>query len=110
MTVFNCTDENPRAQQQYPIDRPMKPLADRILVRRQDDPDNDPSLFMPQCAQKPSRKGVVVACGPGKRGLDGHRRPLCVKAGDVIYFGRYTDYDDGELLLITEQDVVGIVG
>jgi chaperonin GroES len=53
--------------------------------------------------------GVVVSVGPGKRRKDGSRRPLEVRVGQIILFGRYTDYDDGELLLIQEADVVGVV-
>lgn len=50
-----------------------------------------------------------MAVGPGKRDEYGQRRALAVKRGDVIYFGRYTDYDDGRYVFIQEADIVGIV-
>ena len=105
----NVTAENPAAQYQYPIDRPLKPLHDRVLVRRMDETDSKTRLFMPEMAQMPSKKGVIVAVGPGKRQNDGFRRSLDVKVGDVVYFGRFTDYDDSELVLIQEADIVGVV-
>ena len=107
---FNNTESEPKADWQNPLSgRRFQPLADRILIRRIDDDRNRPMLIVPECAQKPSRFGVVVAVGPGKRDAQGYRRPMCVKPGDSIQFGRFTDHDDGELLLITEQDIVGVV-
>jgi chaperonin GroES len=110
MTKFNFTDADPRADYLNVLEgRGLKPLGDRILVRRIDDDRNGSLLIIPECATKPSRFGVVVAVGPGKRDAQGYRRPLCVKPGDRIQFGRFTDHDDGSLLLITEQDVVGVI-
>lgn len=110
MSQFNVTDDNPAADRLHPINENFQPLHNRILVRRIPlDYANAPAIVVPQCAQLPSRRGVVVRVGWGKRDSDGYRRPLDVRPGDVIYFGRYTDFDDGDLLLITEQDIVGIV-
>ena len=112
VTQFNYTDASPRADYQHPLgerERGFRPLGDRILVRRVAGERNVSSLYVPECAEKISVRGIVVACGPGRRCADGFRRPLDVKPGDVIEFGRFTDFDDGELLLIQEADVVGIV-
>jgi chaperonin GroES len=107
----NVTDENPAAQRQYPIgNRNVRPLNDRLIVRRLSDESNQSShILVPEIAGKPSRRGVVVSTGPGKRHPDGHRIPLCVRPGDIVQFGRYTDFDDGDFLLIQEADVVGVV-
>lgn len=111
MTIgsFNVTDTDPAAQRQYPISRNVRPLNDRVLIRRIADQPNQPGIVTPEIAGKPSRRGVVVSVGGGKRSHNGHRIPLAVRPGDIIYFGRYTDYDDGELLLIQEADIVGVV-
>ena len=112
MTIGSCnvTDSDPAAQRQYPITGNVRPLNDRVLIRRIADSGNGSAIIaLPESARVPSRRGVVVSVGPGKRGADGSRRPLAVKPGNVIYFGRYTDYDDGELLLIQEADIVGVV-
>lgn len=108
--AFNITDEDPAADRLNPLSSNFQPLHDRILVYRLLDWPNDKGLiFMPECAQKPSKRGVVVRVGPGKRDAEGCRRPLDVKVGDVIYFGRYTDFDDGKFLLVQEADIVGVV-
>lgn len=107
---MNVTDQDPAAQWQRPISCPVHPLNDRVLVQRLVDFSLGYTgvLFMPECTEKPSRRGVVVAVGPGKRDEYGRRRPLQVKAGDIIYFGRYTDYDDGRFVFIQEADIVGV--
>lgn len=110
MSKFNVTDDDPAADRLTPITVGFQPLHNRVLVRRLEDWPNDRGkLVWPDCALAPSRRGVVVRVGPGKRDQDGYRRPLDVKPGDVIYFGRYTDFDDGQLLLIEEADIVGVV-
>jgi chaperonin GroES len=80
-----------------------------VLVRRCEDDGSEAGVVIPESARKPSRRGVVVSVGPGRRRSDGSRCPLAVRAGDIILFGRYTDFDDGALLLIQEADVVGLV-
>ena len=105
---MNVTDSNPAAERLQPIgERRFQPLADRLLVRRL--PDVDGLISYPDAARVPAKHGVVVAVGFGRRDSDGHRTPLCVKVGDHIQFGRFTDFDDGELLLIQEADIVGII-
>lgn len=110
MSKFNVTDDDPAADRLTPITAGFQPLHNRVLVRRIPlDYSNAPSIVIPDCAQTPSRRGVVVRVGPGKRDADGYRRGLDVRPGDVVYFGRYTDFDDGELLLVEEADIVGVV-
>lgn len=105
MGSFNITDHEPAAQRLQPLEETFQPLDDRVLVRRISEPQAS-IIWLPS---KPSVLGVVVRSGPGKRLADGTRQPLDVKPGDIIQLGRYTDYDDGTLLLIREADVVGIV-
>ena len=105
---MHTTDVDPAADRLQPISRPLRPLNDRILVRRLDDAANQSALLLPECSQTLSRRGQVVAVGPGKRDEYGKRSPLAVKVGDIVYFGRFTDYDDGQLLLIQESDIVGV--
>jgi len=110
MTVFNYTPAHGAAQKLTPVPESFKPIGDRVLVRRIADlAEFVSSLYVPECAQKLSVRGVVVAVGLGKRDADGFRRPLDVKVGDVIEFGRFTDFDDGDLVLIQEADIVGVI-
>lgn len=108
---FHYTDADPAADRITPITEGFCPLHDRILVKRLAELGEAASsfLYVPECAQRLSVRGIVVAVGPGKRYADGHRRPLDVKPGDLIEFGRFTDFDDGNLLLIQEADVVGVI-
>ena len=107
---MNVTDQDPAADRLHPIEVEFRPLHDNILVFRLPDGMAEGLIIEPEVARKPSRYGTVMAVGPGKRDSQGYRRPLCVKPGDVIRFGRYTDFDDGYLLIIREPDVEGIVG
>ena len=52
-----------------------------------------------------SVRGRVIRTGPGKRDENGERRPMEVQAGDVVWWGPYIDAEDGDLVLISEQDV-----
>lgn len=106
---MNITDQDPAADRLQPISRPLRPLNDRILVRRLEEGENFNLIICPEISQVPSKQGIVVAVGPGKRDAKGFRRPLSVKPGDWIQFGRYTDYDDSRLVIIQEADVVGIL-
>src|SRR5215472_11693649 len=105
---MNITDQNPAAERLQPIIGHFRPLDNRVLVRRIPTPApifNQNVIIPPEAAQTPSRYGKVIAVGPGKRRNDGSRLPLDVKPGDIVQFGRYTDYDDGSLLLILEDDI-----
>ena len=107
---MNVTDQDPAADRLHPIEVEFRPLHDNILVFRLPDGAPKSLIIEPETARKPSRYGTVMAVGPGKRDAQGYRRPLDVKPGDVIRFGRFTDFDDGYLLIIREPDVEGIVG
>lgn len=86
--------------------RHIQPLSDRILLLRLP-PLPSTNLVVPECAQKPSHRGAVVAMGKGKRFHDGGHRPIGVGPGDVVHYQSF-DYDDGEYVLIAEGDILGI--
>ena len=87
----------------------LRPLNDRVLVRRLSQETLSSRIVVPDCAQQPSLIGEVVAVGPGKRRENGTRQPLDVKPGQLVAFGKFTDYDDDEFVLIQEGDIRGIV-
>lgn len=93
----------------------IKPLYDRILVRRSDEEETTAGgIVLPQSAQEKSNQGEVVAVGAGAVSDDGKTRPLTVKVGDKVIFGKYSDsdtvkIDDDELILMREDDVRAIV-
>ena len=93
----------------------VKPLADRLLVRRLEEGEiKRGGIIIPDTAKEKPQEGEVVAIGPGRLSEDGKRMPLEVKAGDRILIGKYTGTDvkieGDEFVIIREDDVLAIVG
>lgn len=82
------------------------PTAGRLLVRRIPGTKLSETIIAPDCVKMTFCQAEVVSVGPPKTDNEGHERPLAVEVGDVIYFGRYTDKEDGEYALIQEADVI----
>ena len=92
----------------------IRPLADRIVVKRIDEQETLRSgIIIPDSAQEKPQEAEVVAVGPGKRLEDGTRVPVDVKVGDRILFGKYSSSDvkvDGEeYLIMREDEILGVV-
>jgi chaperonin GroES len=92
----------------------IKPLQDRILVKRiEEEEKTKGGIIIPDAAKEKPQEGKVVAVGDGKVLDDGKKAPLTVKVGDKILFGKYSGTEikvDGvEHLILREDDVFGIV-
>jgi chaperonin GroES len=94
----------------------IKPLADRIVVRRVEAQEKTAGgLLLPDAAKKKPQKGKILAAGPGKLSKDGVRQPLQVKVGDTVLFTNWAgeEYKEGakpgEILLMREEDVLAIL-
>ena len=93
----------------------IKPLHDRVIVRRIEDNVNQTAggLFIPDSAKEKPQEGEVIAAGDGKYREDGSRQTLDVKPGDRILFGKYSGseikIDGEELLIMREDEILGIV-
>jgi len=92
----------------------IRPLHDRLLVRRmKEDEKTAGGIIIPDTAKEKPQKGEVVAAGNGRVNEDGKVFPLEVKKGDQVLFSKYagTDLKFGgeEYLMITENDVLGII-
>jgi len=92
----------------------LKPLNDRIVVKRiEEEQKTAGGIIIPDSAKEKPIQGEVKAVGSGKLLEDGSRRPLDVKAGDYVLFGKYSGTDikvEGEeLLIMREDDVLAIV-
>lgn len=93
----------------------IKPLHDRVIVRRLDDATNQTAggLYIPDTAKEKPQEGEVIAAGAGKYKEDGSRQPLDVKAGDRVLFGKYSGseikIDGEELLIMREDEILGII-
>jgi len=92
----------------------IRPLHDRIIVRRLDEGEQKVGrIIIPDTAKEKPQQGKVIAAGNGKVKADGKRVPLDVKAGDLILFGKYTSQEvklDGqEYLIMREDEVLAII-
>ncbi|MCH2479524.1 MAG: co-chaperone GroES [Gammaproteobacteria bacterium] len=93
----------------------IRPLQDRVIVRRMEEETTSPGgIVIPDsAAEKPSR-GEVVAVGNGLVLDNGELRPLDLKVGDKVLFGKYSGTEvkvDGEdLLVMKEDDVMAVFG
>jgi chaperonin GroES len=93
----------------------IRPLHDRILVRRlEEETTTKGGIIIPDTAKEKPQEGRVVAIGSGKLLEDGTVRPLDVKTGDKILFGKYSGseitLEGEEHLIIREEDVLAIIG
>ncbi len=92
----------------------VRPLHDRILVRRMAEEEKTAGgLFIPDTAKEKPQKGEIIATGKGRLTEDGKTLPLEVKAGDRVLFGKYSGTElklnGEELLMMREEDILGII-
>jgi chaperonin GroES len=92
----------------------IRPLNDRIIVRRTEDQEQmRGGLYIPDTAREKPQEGEVIAVGNGKLLENGTRISIDVKAGDRILFGKYAGTEvklDGEdYLILREDDVLGVI-
>jgi chaperonin GroES len=90
------------------------PLHDRILVRRVEESETTRGgIIIPDSAKDKPQEGEVISAGKGKINEEGKVRPLDVKEGDRILFGKYAGTEikiDGEdFLIMREEEVLGIL-
>ena len=93
----------------------FRPLHDRVLVRRLEAEEKTAGgIIIPDTAKEKPSEGEIVAVGSGTVNEKGEVRPLDVKAGDRILFGKWSGTEvklnGEELLIMKESDILGIVG
>lgn len=93
----------------------MKPLGNRVLIKRSDAKTTKGGIFLPDSAQEKPKMGEVMAVGPGKRDEDGVVMPMNVSVGDKVLFTAYagsevkTEDDKGEYVIMSEDDILGVL-
>ena len=92
----------------------LRPLQDRVIVKQQEAEEKTKSgIFLPDAAKEKPTKGKVISVGPGKTDDKGKHMALNVKAGDTVYYGKYSGTDievDGEkFVILRESDVLGVL-
>ena len=92
----------------------LRPLHDRVIVERQEQETKTASgIVLPEAAAEKPDMGKEIAVGNGKILEDGKVRPLDVKVGDTILFGKYSGQtvkvDGKEVLVMREDDIMAVV-
>jgi chaperonin GroES len=92
----------------------IRPLHDRIVVRRlEEERKSAGGIVIPDNAAEKPDQGEVIAVGNGKILDDGKVRPLDVKVGDRVLFGKYSGtavkMEGDEFLVMREEDVMGVI-
>ncbi len=93
----------------------VRPLGDKILVKRDEAATKtDSGIFLPESAKDKPKQGKVIAVGDGILNKDnGQRIPFSVKKGDSVIFSSYSGTEvkiDGDAFLImTEDDILGVI-
>ncbi len=93
----------------------LRPLHDRMLVKRLDEVEEQSQggIIIPDTAKEKPQHATVLAIGTGRITDDGQVQPLDVKAGDKVVFSKYAGtevkIDGDELLVIREDDVLGVL-
>ena len=92
----------------------IRPLADKVLVKREDPAETvHGGIVIPDAAKEKPMEGQVMAVGPGRLDDSGMRVPMEVKKGDRILMGKYSGkevrIDDEEYVIVREEDILAVV-
>ncbi|MEK6730611.1 MAG: co-chaperone GroES [Pseudomonadota bacterium] len=91
----------------------FRPLHDRVLVKPVKEDVSKGGIVIPDNAKEKPSRGTVEAVGPGKLDDNGHRSPMDVKKGNTVLYGKYSGTEvklnDNELVVLREEDILGII-
>jgi chaperonin GroES len=92
----------------------VRPLQDRVIVRRvAEEEKTKGGIIIPDSAKEKPAEGEVIAVGNGRYDEKGTLRPLAVKKGDRVLFGKYSGNEikvDGvDHLILREDDILGVL-
>ncbi len=93
----------------------LKPLADRVVVKKLDAEDKTSGgIVLPDTAKEKPQQGEVLAVGAGRLDEKGTRQPLEVKVGDKVLFAKYSGtevkFEGTEYLILAEKDILAVIG
>lgn len=93
----------------------VRPLGDKILIKRAEpETKTDAGIFLPESAKDKPKEGKVIALGSGRLNKDtGEYIPFTVKKGDRVIFTSYAGTEikigDEDILIVTEDDILGVI-
>ena len=93
----------------------IRPLGDKVLVQRLEAADiSAGGIVLPDSAKEKPREGTIIAVGEGRLLKDGSRAEFSVNKGDCVLFASYAgtevEWEGEEFLILSEDDILGIVG
>lgn len=95
----------------------LKPLGNRVVVKRSSHTVSKGGILLPETAQEKPKTGEVIAIGPGKTLDNGQLVPMQIKVGDKVLFSTYAgssvnvgDHLDDEILVMSEDDILAVIG
>lgn len=92
----------------------IRPLQDRVVVKRKEEETTSAGgIVLPGSATEKPSQGEVVAVGPGRQLDNGEIRPIDMKVGDTVIFGKYASntfkLEEDELLILNESEIFGVL-
>ena len=93
----------------------VRPLGDKIIVKREEAAEmTDSGIYLPESAKDKPKQGTIMALGSGNLNREtGEYIPFTVKKGETVIFSSYSGteikIDDCDYLIMTEDDILGIV-
>ncbi|MGJ8690227.1 MAG: co-chaperone GroES [Gammaproteobacteria bacterium] len=92
----------------------IRPLQDRVVVRRtEEETKTAGGIVLPGSAAEKPAQGEVIAVGPGRILDNGEKRPIDLKVGDTVVFGKYASntikIDAEEFLILNESEIFGVI-
>ncbi len=92
----------------------VRPLYDRVLVKRLNTEEKTKGgIIIPETAKEKPQEGKIISVGKGKLLEDGSTRPLDIKVGDRILFGKYggteINIEGDEYLILREEEILAII-
>lgn len=92
----------------------LRPLHDRVVIRRSEEEKKTAGgIVLPGSAAEKPAQGEVLAVGPGRILDNGDKRPIDLKVGDTVVFGKYASntvkVNDEELLILSENEIFGVI-
>jgi chaperonin GroES len=96
------------------MSKTVQPISNRVLIKREAAKTTKGGIILPDAAQEKPRMGEVIAVGPGKRDEEGIQQKMHVNVGDRVLFSSYAGTevkmeDDAEYLIVTEDDILGVI-
>ncbi|QSA95757.1 co-chaperone GroES [Methylococcus sp. EFPC2] len=92
----------------------IRPLHDRVIVKRlEEERTTAGGIVIPDSATEKPTRGEIIAAGTGKALDNGQVRPLQVKVGDKVLFGKYAGtelkLEGEEIVVLREEDIIGVI-